>query len=174
MDKYLVCEWALSYGISLSEARRFTDEEKEKYADWYKEIGFVSLGNNMELENINWRELEVILGRPLNESDGSFQGCDNQAYIIDQSQWDALVSLNEKKGKELKEKKIADEKESARKYVERAEKYMESGQKLMTSEEYRAWARNYNNIMNEGGEGYIPDLPTKEAYEASKEFIESL
>ena len=174
MDKYLVCEWALSYGISLSEARRFTDEEKKEYADWYKEIGFVSLGNSMELENINWRELEVILGRPLNKSDGSFQGCDNQAYIIDQSQWDALVSLNKKREKELKEQKIADEKESARKYVEWAEKYMKSGQNLMTKDECQKWARNYNNVMNEGGYGYVPELPTKEAYEAAKNYIESL
>lgn len=73
----------------------------------------------------------------------------------------------EKKAKESK-------KASALQYIARAEKYMTSGQKLMTIEEYKAWARNYNNVMNEGGEGYIPDLPTKEAYEAAKKEIESL
>lgn len=174
MDKYLVCEWAYSYGISLTEARRFTDEEKKRYADWFKETGFVSLGNHVDLEHVTWGELEPILNRPLNQTDGSFNGCGNQAYIINQSQWDALVSLNEKKGKELKEQKLAEKKESARKYIAWAEKYMESGQKLMTKDEYRRWARNYNNVMNEGGEGYIPDLPTLEAYEAAKEYIESL
>lgn len=68
----------------------------------------------------------------------------------------------------------AAEKDRVLKYIERAEKYMESGQKLMTLEEYRVWARNYNNAVNEGGEGYVPDLPTLEAYEAAKKFIESL
>ena len=44
----------------------------------------------------------------------------------------------------------------------------------MTLKEYKAWAKNYNNVVNEGGEGYIPDLPTTESYEAAKMYIESL
>lgn len=71
-------------------------------------------------------------------------------------------------------KEIEYEKTSALNYIARAEKYMESGQKLMTAEEYRKWARNYNNVANEGGDGYVPELPTKEGYEAAKKYIESL
>lgn len=65
-------------------------------------------------------------------------------------------------------------KASALQYITRAEKYIASGQKLMTLKEYKAWAKNYNNVVNEGGEGYIPDLPTTESYEAAKMYIESL
>lgn len=66
------------------------------------------------------------------------------------------------------------EKASALNYIAHAEKYMESGNDLMTAEEYRKWARNYNNAVNEGGDGYVPELPTKEAYEEAKKYIESL
>ena len=34
----------------------------------------------------------------------------------------------------------------------------------MTEEECKEWAKNYNNIMNEGGEGYIPKIITKEDF----------
>jgi len=33
---------------------------------------------------------------------------------------------------------------------------------LMTKQEARTWAKNYNNVMNEGGEGYIPEVITQE------------
>ena len=40
---------------------------------------------------------------------------------------------------------------------------------LMTEAEYKAWRINYNNINNEGGEGYIPDCVTQEELQAAKE-----
>lgn len=53
--------------------------------------------------------------------------------------------------------------ENAREIVEAAEK--QGVEKLMTKEEIVKWRKNYNNIANEGGEGYIPQLISKEQYE---------
>jgi hypothetical protein len=41
----------------------------------------------------------------------------------------------------------------------------------MTNAEYRAWAKQYNDINNEGGEGYIPELITIEQLEAAKKIL---
>lgn len=58
-----------------------------------------------------------------------------------------------------KEEEIAEAKE----IVKKTEKF--GIENLMTEAEYRQWRTNYNNIMNEGGEGYIPQRITKEDYE---------
>ena len=57
-----------------------------------------------------------------------------------------------------KEEEIAEAKE----IVKKAEKI--GIENLMTKEEYKRWVKSYNNIMNEGGEGYIPQRVTKEDY----------
>lgn len=42
------------------------------------------------------------------------------------------------------------------------------GGKLRTNEERKVWEHNYNNLMNEGGEGYVPHYPSVEEYESAK------
>lgn len=90
--------------------------------------------------------------------------------IIEEGMTEEVREYRAEKARKAKEY----EKASALNYIARAEKYMESGNDLMTAEEYRKWARNYNNAANEGGDGYVPELPTKEGYEAAKKYIESL
>lgn len=43
--------------------------------------------------------------------------------------------------------------------------------KLMTREQAKAWKRQYNNIHNEGGSGYVPDVVTKEDVEHAENII---
>lgn len=40
--------------------------------------------------------------------------------------------------------------------------------RLMTAKEAKAWLRNYNNVVNEGGEGFLPKIWTVEEYESAK------
>jgi len=40
--------------------------------------------------------------------------------------------------------------------------------KMMTAVEYRRWSVNYNNAINEGTQGHIPTMITREQYEAAK------
>lgn len=42
---------------------------------------------------------------------------------------------------------------------------------LMTDAEYKVWRRNYNNLHNEGGEGFIPELVTVELLEEAKKIL---
>ena len=71
---------------------------------------------------------------------------------------------------ERKAKKLETEKAELIKFIEKAE-----GQKwLPTNAEYAAWRKNYNNVMNEGGEGYIPSCITREALENAKLKLEGL
>jgi len=46
--------------------------------------------------------------------------------------------------------------------------------KIMTNTEYKAWRKWYNDVMNEGGDGYVPRRYTIEDVEAAKLVIAKL
>jgi hypothetical protein len=41
----------------------------------------------------------------------------------------------------------------------------------MTNEQAKTWRRRYNDAMNEGGEGYIPEVITQEMYDWAKSIV---
>jgi len=71
--------------------------------------------------------------------------------------------------------------ETAKSEAEKAERIAEaqrivdeaakSTEPLMTNEEYKAWRKQYNDIHNEGGEGYIPERITVEQLEYAKKIL---
>ena len=170
MEEYLVLENAYVYGISLQKARRFTEEEKLNYADWFKERGFVSLGKPVKLNEIKQCDLESIESIDLSKPDGEFNGSSNMSYIINEEVWEALITLNESKRKDRVQKE-KQEKESDYKEIVQA---CEAAPKLYTPEEAKQARINYNNLYNEGGEGYVPHFYTVDEYEWAKKNLAEL
>jgi len=66
------------------------------------------------------------------------------------------------------EKEKAERRAEAQRIVDEAAK---STEPLMTNEEYKAWRKQYNDIHNEGGEGYIPERITVEQLEYAKKVL---
>lgn len=70
------------------------------------------------------------------------------------------------------------EKENLKK-IEQAKKVVEAAKTtrknedgtLMTREQARAWQKRYNDINNEGGDGYIPSVVTQEQYDRAKRIL---
>ena len=170
MKEYLTCEVAFSYGISLRKARRFSEEEKEKYAEWFRDKGFVCLKSsfNIDLEHITWEDVREVLNN--RDDDGSFSGCSNVAYIISQNEWDELVELNTKKGLEKEKKEVEKSITECKQIIEKCEKQ----EKMYTKEEAAKKRRDYNRLYNEGGEGYVPHFYTIEEYEFAKTKLNEL
>lgn len=170
MKEYLVCEVADCYGVSLMHARRFTEEEKLGYVKEYRDRGFVRLSEypTIELEDINWMDVRNALNE--RDSDGSFRGCGNSAYIVTEEEWDELVALNEKKHNEKAAKKRAEDIE----FYEKVVKACEKQEKLYTEDEAAAKEKAWNNIHNEGGEGFVPHFYTIDEYEYAKNKLEEL
>lgn len=170
MEEYLICSWSLTYGLFLLKARKFTQDEKKQYKEEFQENGFVGISKSIELEKLSHLDLQEIIKRPLNESDGFLCGCSNVVFIIDQMQWDKMLSLNNdrKREKEIKEK------------AEKIEYYMsivaacEKTPKLYTDEEAKQARINYCNAVNEGGEGFMPHFYTFSEYENAKKQLEIL
>lgn len=168
MKEYLVCEVAYSYGVSLCKARRFTEEEKKDYVDWFKDKGFVGISDSTDLEYITWVDVKEVLKE--RKDDGSFSGSSNCVYIISEDEWNALIELNEKKRSEKEKKETEESIAEYRQIIEQCEKQ----EKLYTKEEAAKKRRDYNRLYNEGGEGYVPHFYTIEEYEFAKTKLNEL
>ena len=84
--------------------------------------------------------------------------------VIESGKSNAVIVDETAKAEAEKAEKIA----KAQKVVDAAAKYTTP---LMTDAEYRVWATNYNNVVNEGGDGYVPSLITVEQLEYAKRVL---
>ncbi len=164
MTEYWVLEQAFGYGISVRRARRFTEEEKPRYTEWFRETGFVGLGDTQHLKHITWDDL------PRRKSDGSFRGCDNRAWIVTPEEAEAYIALDKRRGEEKAALERAQEIEDLERLVARIEQQGD----IPTQEEARRRMRRYNDIMNEGGEGYVPHIYSDKEYVWAKDRLAAL
>ena len=163
METYIVIEHAPAYGVSICTARRFTEDEKQHYADWYTEIGFVGMGDHIMLKTLKWSDM------PKRHYDGSFLGCDNQAWIITEDEKAYFIQLDADRKAEVERLKIAKNRE----YYEDVIKRANMQPKLYTRDEAKRLAKQYNDLYNEGEEGYIPHYYTIDEVEAAKHWLET-
>ena len=73
--------------VSLLVARRLTEEEKSKFAEWCRETMLISLGGEQIVNRTN--TVNIVIDRT---PDGSFPGCNNRGYLISDDEWDAIIS----------------------------------------------------------------------------------
>lgn len=71
----------------------------------------------------------------------------------------------------------ADETRKLNKKLDEARKIIETGNKYghdKTNKDAREWRENYNNLYNEGGDGFVPAAPfvTQEQYNAAKKLLD--
>lgn len=161
METYIVIENAPAWGISICTARRFTDDEKHHYADWYKDIGFVGMGGHIMLPALKWSDM------PSRKADGAFNGCDNQAWIITEDEKAHYIQINADRCAEAERAEIAEKRE----YYEDVVRHASMQPRLYTRDEARRLAKQYNDVANEGGEGYIPHYYTIDEVEAAKQWL---
>jgi hypothetical protein len=95
-----------------------------------------------------------------------------QAVIVEKFLQDIIEEGIEDEVKEYKAQKAAEEKAEriakAKEIIAQASTYT---QPLMTRAEYRKWRKWYNNLHNEGGDGYIPYRVTVEEYEWAQKVL---
>lgn len=160
---HLTVEYAPSWGIFLQEAQYLTDEEKEGFADWYKPLAMRPV--NRDRKKLDFLKLDDFLEIVRKEqSAGMFMGTSNTVYIITREQWDALIDRDARRKAEKAEKDRANTVKYLRGEKERARLQMRDG-KLPDAEEARRKWVEYNNVHNEGGEGWTPHFYTQTEYE---------
>ena len=67
-----------AYGTQLCEARRLTEDEKERCAAWYRERGLIAVRDSfIDLDEIGWKDIPQD-----RESCGEFSGTSNYCYEV--------------------------------------------------------------------------------------------
>lgn len=84
----IVLEYPECYTPNICEARRFTEDEKTRYSEWFRDIGFTRVGEQIDLPYITWRDL------PQRKCDGQFLGCSNSAWILTDAEAEHYKELN--------------------------------------------------------------------------------
>lgn len=167
---YTVLEWAHSYGMSIVSARRFYEHEKKGYSEWYRDHAFLAFDDSVNLvlstSDPDPHFREIVL-RP---ADGSFLSCSNQAWIITEEEKAYILALNDKRRAE----KAAAERAKELRYWRGVVAKCEQQGKLYTRQEAAERARKYNDLFNEGGEGYVPKFWTIDEYETAKAYVAKL
>ena len=162
--EFYVIEHDPSYcEVKILKARRLTESEKSDYADWCKDKMLIGLGEDSDLEYIDWKDL------PKRQSDGQFNGCNNSAWIISKEEVEHYKELNARREAKAQGKEKAEEIKEAEKIVELSK----TVRVFDTDGERAVWLRKYNNVQNEGGYGYLPITLTKQEVNAAKEFLTS-
>lgn len=151
----LTLEYADNYGATIQAARRLTDEEKTHYSDEWKEKIFIGTGDEIKLDDIKWSDL------PKRDPDGAFNGCSNRAWEITEAELDALVALNNARAEGKKAAEIAEEIKEIETAIAEAERQTD----LPTKAEAARRMKAYNDTANEGGEGYVQHIYSREEYD---------
>lgn len=79
----------------------------------------------------------------------------------------AKIAAEKEKEKEREIKKCEN-------LIAKCEEAIKNQGRLKTKDEAKKWLRNYNNVMNEGGEGFLPRVYTQEEYEVAKKRLAEL
>lgn len=135
----------------------------ERWSETHAPYAMVSKGSEIKLRELRHFDM------PDRPSDGSFYGCNNMVWILSDQEKDRLIALNGQRATSKVEKEKADRKAAAQRLVDAASKYIHP---LMTDAKYKVWRKQYNDLYNEGGEGYIPDLITVEQLKRAKKILE--
>lgn len=162
MTTFLTVEYAPGYGVHLQTARRLSESEKSSYLPEYQDYMMIGMGSSINLSNISWETFCEFLGDKY--PDGEFPGGSNQAYIITQEQWDALIAMDKSEGEKKARQELETELADLEIAKTRAEKQMVNGV-LPNREEAKKKAKHYNDVNNDGGEGYVPHFYCGEEYE---------
>lgn len=127
MNTYIVLEYAPAYGTSICEARRLTEEEKPKWAEWFQKIGFIGIRDTLiHLPHIDMDDL------PKRKSDGQFSATTNWAWILTDEEVEYYKSLELKRATAEQERKNREQRE--REEREAAEKVREAECRAQFSE----------------------------------------
>ena len=148
----------------IAEARRFTEEEKTKYVEAFRERGFVTCGEHLRMEGLHWADC------PSRRTDGEVVGSSNFTWIITEEEKAKYIELNKKKLEQERKKDI----EEQIKYWQEIIAKAEAQKCIPTKEQKKAMLKEYIDTYNEGGEGYVPQIISIETYNNAHEMLSSL
>lgn len=150
--------------IFLSTARRMTGEEKKRYAKWCRDLMMYLTGEPVYLRSLGWREVNALAHTADKDVIGLCPGGSGKLYALTDDEWAALIAADQQTADAKAVAERAERIDYLRDLLARADAQRVDG-KLPFAAEAKEKARRYNNVYNEGGEGYVPHYYTQEEYD---------
>jgi len=172
---YRVLERSGAYGIDLQMVTLVDMAENDlaRYADWF--INHHPLKHSMAPDSIaldcrkanRHPTLTTIMSRP---ADGVTTASEGHYWLLSDADVEAIRAAVAEVTQAAEAKARQAHRDAAQAIVDRVA--AEGGpDKLMTAKEVAAWRRHYNDVANEGGDGYIPEKVSQETYARALEVL---
>lgn len=152
----------------LQEARTYTEEEKSHVLPKYADMMLCGVGMSVELPRVGQRDIPDEWFKTRKQ--WSFPGCCNTAFEVTDEEWNSFIALSNQRVAEEKANKYARKIRELRGIIEQAEQQ----KSIPTREERETMLKAWLNAENEGGEGYMPRIVSREYYEWAKCELERL
>lgn len=156
----LVIDYKIGGDAILQVARRLAPSEAANYAAWYRALCMIGLGEAIKLPTLDWRDM------PNRPRDGELRD-NSQAWVITQAEWNAYIALDAERQEAQRIREEAKTRAKMLDIIARADR--QGG--AYTTEEAKRRTTAWINVVNEGGEGYVPHYVTVDAVERAKAWL---
>lgn len=157
--------WVVGKEVIITQKIEIVVNGKVVESDNYAQLMEYNDYNASTFKRAGWDINKVYsrVGRAVTEGDVALE----IKEIMKEMKEEVAAYFNEKTEEQKEEEK---EIEKAKYIVAQAER--EGVENLMTFEQIKAWKKRYNDLYNEGGEGYIPEKISKESYEEAVKILQ--
>lgn len=148
----------------LAAVRRMPDEEQQRYTEGYRGHMMLLTGEPVFLPALSDAEVYALAHIADKDVEGYLPSSSGELYALTDDEWAALISANQQAAAAKAAAERAGRIDYLRDLLARADAQRVDG-KLPSAAEAREEERNWNNVYNEGGEGYVPHYYTQEEYD---------
>lgn len=156
-----------AYPNELIEARLPTEEEKARHGAGWADGLIFGTDNRAPVPYVKYWD---IPSEWKTRDYWALPSCGNRCYEISDEEWDWLVSLNAQREAAKKEKERQEDIEYYQNIVRKAERQPD----IPTPEEAARRSKRWNDVYNEGGYGYVPDIIDSARYARAKQMLQEL
>lgn len=148
----------------LATVRRMPDEEQQRYTEGYRGHMMLMTGEPVFLPALSDAEVYDLAHIAGKDVAGYLPRSSGELYALTDDEWAALIAANQQAAAAKAAAERAGRIDYLRDLLARADAQRVDG-KLPSADEAKEQAHQYNNVYNEGGEGYVPHYYTQEEYE---------
>lgn len=148
----------------LCTVRRMPDEEQQRYTVGFRGHMTLMTGEPVFLPALSDAEVYALAHIADKDVAGYLPSSSGELYALTDDEWAALIAANQQAAAAKAAADRAGSVDYLRDLLARADAQRVDG-KLPSADEAKEQTRRYNNVYNEGGEGYVPHYYTQEEYD---------
>lgn len=148
----------------LATVRRMPDEEQQRYTEGYRGRMMLLTGEPVCLPALSDEDVYALAHIADKDVEGYLPSSSGELYALTDDEWAVLIAANQRSAAAKAAAERAGRIDYLRDLLARADAQRVDGN-LPSADEAKEQARRYNNVYNEGGDGYVPHYYTQAEYD---------